>query len=154
MQTESSLNGNKDETSFFSIDDNLETSLSEFGMVMRNTRSDEYEVYFRVAEGLYGWGLICRSDIEDIINEKSWVPKEKIDFILSESQQTKESFLSMPIELQILSIRLGLGHTNTFGKTIETYTLDEVLKIIEKDSSVEEVEEIEEQEEEQETIEN
>ena len=139
MQTEYSLNGNKDTGIFFGIEDTAETSLINYGMVMRNTRGDEYEVYFKVAEGLYGWGVIYKSEIERIINNNSWVPVEKVDLILSKSEQTKESFLLMPIELQIFTIRTVLGHTNTFGKTFDAHTLDEVLRAINAEKEEDEI---------------
>ena len=139
MQTEYSHNGLKDTSVFFGIEDSAETSLLEYGMVMRNTRGDEYEVYFKVAEGLYGWGVIYKSEIERIITNNSWVPVDKVNLILSKSEQTKESFLLMPIELQIFTIRMVLGHTNTFGKTIDVHTFDEVMRAINSDKEEDEV---------------
>ena len=139
MQTEYSQNGLKDTSVFFGIEDTPETSLLEYGMVMRNTRGDEYEVYFKVAEGLYGWGVIYKSEIERIISNNSWVPVDKVDLILSKSEQTKESFLLMPIELQIFTIRMVLGHTNTFGKTIDVHTFDEVMRAINSDKEEDEI---------------
>ena len=139
MQTEYSQDGNET-CGFFGIGDTIEESLADYGMVMRNTRSDEYEVYFRVAEGLYGWGIIYQSEIESIVNGNSWVPNDKVKKILEQSEQTKESFLSIPIELQIFTIRMVLGHTNTFGKTIETYTTEDVVRAFTPLEDVEEEE--------------
>lgn len=126
MKAEYSLNGNEG-NGFFGIGETIEASLLDYGMVMRNTRGDEYEVYFKVMEGYYGWGTIYKSEIEDIINGKSWVPEEKVEKMLKTSGQTKETFLDMPIELQIFTIRTVLGHSNTFGKTIEVYSTEEVM---------------------------
>jgi hypothetical protein len=147
MQTEYSQNGKSDTYEFFGIASTPEESLVESGMVMRNTRGDEYEVYFKVADLTYGWGIIYRSEIEDIIKGRSWVPEETVQKIVKSCGEKKETFLDLPIEFQIFTIRTILGHTNTFGKTIETYTFDEVLKTINSvDNPVEE--EIEEEREE------
>jgi plasmid maintenance system antidote protein VapI len=113
----------RDETEFFGVDEDIMTSLTEYGLLIRNTRSDEYEAYYKVAQDRYSWSIIYKSEISDMVNGKSWLNANQIKKLLTSCGQTLESFMELPFEYQISAVRGFLGHTNTFGKTIEVFDL-------------------------------
>lgn len=136
MNTVHSQNGIvRDETEFFGVDEDITISLTEYGLLIRNTRSDEFEAYYKVAQDRYSWGIIYKSEISDLVNGKSWLSSNKIEKLLASCGQTLESFMELPFEYQVSAVRGFLGHTNTFGKTIEVFDTSEVLKLIQSNAN-------------------
>lgn len=106
---------------YFGTDIDLETSLGEYGFVMKKSDyhdyPDEYWVIYKMAHpNSYGSGYIRESELDALIQGKEWLDEEEIISMLDTFGITsKEEWFELPVEHKLSDIMGYWGYENIMG---------------------------------------
>lgn len=117
---------------FETLNEDLKTSLEKYGLVARNERSDEYICYYKVKDDDYDYGFICESELNDILDLKSWVDKETRNEFLKFCDQKLEDYKRLPFIHKLFGILKFFKPEDIMGKCFEPMNISEVITEIKK----------------------
>jgi hypothetical protein len=113
---------------FYGMDQDIGVSLSNYGLVVRNEKSDQYTCIYRNNEK-YDFSILCESELVELIQLKSWIDKDKRDQFLTFCDQTIESFLDLPFIHKLFSMIHYFSVEDIMGTSYDPLTFKEALKL-------------------------
>ena len=72
---------------FYGMDEDIGKSLANYGLVVRNEKSDQYTCIYKNKEN-YDFSILCESELMELMNLKRWLDKETRDKFLVFCDQT------------------------------------------------------------------
>lgn len=130
-----SLNESYNQDIWYGVDKDLETSLMEYQFVAKQPAkkdyNDEWYVLYKVDEDQFGTGWIRESDLNDIVEKRSWANKKDILSFLDTVDSTINEWLTMPFVNKLSDLISYFGIFNILGDTYHTIDTEEALKMIE-----------------------
>jgi len=118
---------------FTGFEGGYESSLKKHGLICRNEKSDQYLCFYSIAEGLYDYSFLNESDLDDIVNLKSWVKQNVLDEFLKFCNLSKDNFLKLPFMTKLHNMMQFFGKKDIMGTPTNSLTLKEVMDMIENE---------------------
>ena len=113
---------------FFGMDEDLGKSLSNYGLVVRNEKSDQYTCIYRNKDN-YDFSILCESELMDLMELRSWLDKDKRDQFLNFCDQTIKSFSELPFIHKLFSMIHYFNIDDIMGISYDPVTFKEALKL-------------------------
>jgi hypothetical protein len=113
---------------FYGMDEDIGKSLANYGLVVRNEKSDQYTCIYKNKEN-YDFSILCESELMDLIDLKSWLDKDKRDQFLNFCDQTVESFSKLPFIHKLFSMIHYFNVDDIMGTSYDPVTFKEALKL-------------------------
>jgi hypothetical protein len=120
-----------DYINYIHFGNSLKQSLTDYGMVCRKERSDQYYFIYKVNEK-YEEGFISETDIEDFMNSESGYSENEIrDFLHKTDEKSYLNFMELPILEKVYKLSSHFGVETILGKAIQGLTLASAVGILE-----------------------
>lgn len=123
----------KDELKFDGFVEDFQKSLTDYGFICRNEKSDQYLCFYKVNENLYDYGFMNESEIDELLSLKSWMSEEQKNSFLEFCGQTHEKFDTLPFLHKTYSLVQFFGYEDIFGKSFNPMTLSDAIKLIDEE---------------------
>ena len=113
---------------FYGMDEDIGKSLANYGLVVRNEKSDQYTCIYKNKEN-YDFSILCESELMELMDLKSWLDKETRDKFLVFCDQTVDSFSNLPFIHKLFSMIHYFNVDDIMGTSYDPVTFKEALKL-------------------------
>lgn len=119
---------------FIGHGENPYESLTKYGFVCRNEKSNQYYCLYKLHDLGYEEGFVSETDIKEFLDEKtSYLSKEEINKFFNSIPMNKESYLNLSFLDKMRHLIKYFGNRDVFGPPVQNLTLKEVMHIVENE---------------------
>ena len=123
---------------WFGTDADLETSLHEYGFVMRSLKGkkdmadDEYGILFKVGDQGYDYSFITVSHMDAIVNGEEWADEDDVQGFLDSMGhgESKQDWLELSPQNKLGDLLSYWGYENVIGSSYSVMTKKEADEMI------------------------
>lgn len=123
------------EEKWIGIDADLETSLYEYGVVVKKPKNrdypDEWFVLYAIqGDELFDVGWKRESELDTIIKGEEWLDDKGIESFLDTHGMTREEWLELPFITKLHNLISYYGYENIMGTSVQGISRDEADKML------------------------
>lgn len=116
-------------TEWIGLEEEIETSLKNKGIICKNERSDEYFCLYKKENNFYDYSFLYESEIVELLEGKSWLCKIQVNSFLNFCGLNLEDFYKLNFVYKVYSLIQYFGTEDIMGKSFNDLTFQEVFRL-------------------------
>ena len=113
---------------FYGLGNDLYDSLLNYGLVVRNEKSDQYACIYKI-DDKYDYSFLNESELDGLVKGTGWIEKDSINSFLNFCDKNLNEFLELNFCQKLFALISFFGVADIMGMSYDPFSLKEAIKL-------------------------